>query len=44
MRILGFWSVVAAIAFCASHARADELSSIVAPGAKVEKIAHGYTK
>lgn len=42
MRILGFWSVVAAIAFCASQARADELSSIVAPGAKVEKIAHGF--
>lgn len=42
MRILGFLSVVAAIAFCTSHARADELSSIVAPGAKVEKIAHGF--
>jgi gluconolactonase len=34
--------VVAALALCTSHARADELSSIVAPGAKVEKIAHGF--
>ena len=42
MRFLGFWSVVATLAFCACDARADELSTIVAPGAKVEKIAHGF--
>ena len=42
MRTLGFWTVVTAFAFCASGARADEMSSIVAPGATVEKIAHGF--
>lgn len=42
MRILGYWTVVTALAFCASGARADDLSTLVAPGAKVEKIAHGF--
>jgi gluconolactonase len=42
MRVLGFLTVVTAFAFCASGARADEMSTIVAPGATVEKIAHGF--
>ena len=42
MRVFSRWSVVAAFAFFASGTRADELSNIVAPGAKVEKIAQGF--
>ncbi|TXH56366.1 MAG: SMP-30/gluconolactonase/LRE family protein [Burkholderiaceae bacterium] len=42
MRILGLWSLMTAVAFCPAGARADEMSDIVAPGAKIEKIAHGF--
>lgn len=42
MKILGLWSVMIAIALCPAGARADEMSDIVAPGAKIEKIAHGF--
>lgn len=44
MRISSCWPVVAALTLFALGlgARADELSSIIAPGAKVEKIAQGF--
>ena len=42
VRFFSLWSVVAALTFCPSGTRAEELSNIVAPGAKVEKIAQGF--
>lgn len=42
MKLLSLWSVVAALGFLTPGAWAYDLSEIVAAGAKVEKIAHGF--